>query len=99
VTRYTVTLADDSTCQVDADGLDVNDGVLVFSVRDDEPPVAMRPIFAVHFRAWKTVQAADAGVSFSSAQWGGQQQQPEPPKPSRVLPATLQPDPLQRSGW
>jgi hypothetical protein len=92
-TRYTITLADDSTAQVDADRVDVVDGgALVFAVADEPPPAGMREIFILSARAWKWVTAADAGVSFSSAAWGGQQ----PAAAPRLIPAVEIPD---RSGW
>jgi hypothetical protein len=102
VTRYTITLSDESTAQVDADGFGISDGVLVFSVADEAPPAGMRPVFALNPRSWRWLEAADAGVSFSNAAWGGSsagggrtEQQPKPPK---VLPATPQPDTIRR-GW
>ena len=93
--RYTITLSDESTAQVDADRVDVVDGgALCFAVADEPPPAGMREVFILSARAWRWCCAADAGVSWSNPAWGGQQQH-SPPKPTRILPATNPPE----RGW
>jgi hypothetical protein len=92
VTRYVVTLSDESTCAVDADRVDVVDGgALVFAVADTTPPDRLREIFILSARSWRWCEAADAGVSWSNAA--------EQAKPSKVLGQAQIPDQLRRSGW
>jgi hypothetical protein len=94
-TRYVITLADESTATVDPDRVDVVDGgALVFAVADEPPPAGMREVFLLAPRSWRWCQAADAGVSWSNATWGGQQGEQKPPP--RLLPATSHPE---RAGW
>jgi hypothetical protein len=92
--RYTVSLVDESTCQVDADGFRISEaGALSFSVIENNAP---RPIFALHPKAWKWCCSADAGVSFSSPAWGGAASTtPAAPAP-KLIPATEIPDQFRR---
>jgi hypothetical protein len=91
MTRYTITLNDDSTAQVDADRVDVIDGgALVFAVAAEPPPAGMREIFLLNARAWRWCVSADAAVSWSAAAQAPQS------KPPRLLPAVEIPD---RAGW
>lgn len=99
--RFVVTLSDESTCAVDADRVDVVDGgALVFAVTDGDAS-AMREIFLLNARSWRWCVSADAGVSWSSAQWGGAQQDPAPPQRPPTIPLQAEdiPDPLRRSRW
>jgi hypothetical protein len=87
-----------STCQVDADELEVDGGgALVFMVADAGPPTPLRRVFVLSARSWRWAQSADAGVSWSSPADGGQQQSSPPERPPRILPATS-PVPA-RPGW